>query len=196
MSRPTLTMGLSFVDCQPDTQARLRTDIDREDAADSGNGTGIGLRPAYRVAQMRDADALNDHRVAKDGWRAGEVVEESNAGAKKNRRDVDADLVEEAGIQQLPDGVGAVDPDRLSGGGGFGLTHGGLDAVGHEVDGRAGTWPSGGNLVGQHEGRSPGVIPAPTVGHLEGASAGEHGAQLRRQTTNVLGARRGHLERH
>jgi hypothetical protein len=48
---------------------------------------------------MGDTDTLDHRRVTKDGWRAGEVVEESNSGAKKNRRDVDADLVEEAGIQ-------------------------------------------------------------------------------------------------
>jgi hypothetical protein len=63
------------------------------------------------------ADALDHRRVAKDGWRAGEVVEESNSGAKKNRRDVDVDFVEEASIQTLLDGVSAVDPNRLPGGG-------------------------------------------------------------------------------
>jgi hypothetical protein len=55
-----------------------------------------GLRLAYRVAQVCHADARDHRRVAKDGWRAGEVVEESNSGAKENRRDVDANFVEEA----------------------------------------------------------------------------------------------------
>ena len=59
---------------------------------------------------MCNADARDYRRVAKDGWRAGEVVEESNSGAKKNRRDVDVDFVEEASIQELLDGVSAVDP--------------------------------------------------------------------------------------
>jgi hypothetical protein len=45
------------------------------------------------------ADTRDHRRVAKDGWRDGEVVEESNSGAKKNRRDVDVDFVEEASIQ-------------------------------------------------------------------------------------------------
>jgi len=36
------------------------------------------------------------------------VVEESNPGAKKDGRDVDMDLVEQAGIQTLLDGVGPV----------------------------------------------------------------------------------------
>ena len=48
----------------------------------------VGLRRAYWVAQVCNADARDDRRVAKDGRRAGEVVEESNSGAKKNRREV------------------------------------------------------------------------------------------------------------
>ena len=59
----------------------------------------IGLRLAYRVAQVCHADTRDYPRVAKDGRRAGEVVKESNAGAKQNRRDVDMDFVEQAGIQ-------------------------------------------------------------------------------------------------
>ena len=42
---------------------------------------------------MRDADARNHLRVAEDGGRGGEVVEQSNAGAEKNRRDVDVAAV-------------------------------------------------------------------------------------------------------
>ena len=64
---------------------------------------------------MCNADARDHRRVAKDGWPAGEVVEESNSGAKKNRRDVDVDFVEEASIQALLDGVSAVDPNGLRG---------------------------------------------------------------------------------
>lgn len=41
----------------------------------------------------------------------GEVVEESNSGAEKYCRDVDVDFVEETSIQQLLDGVSAVDPN-------------------------------------------------------------------------------------
>ena len=58
---------------------------------------------------MCNADALDHCRVAKDGWRAGEAVEESNSEVKKNRRDVHVDFVEEPSIQQLLDGVGAAD---------------------------------------------------------------------------------------
>ena len=52
---------------------------------------------------MCHADARDHRRVAKDGRRVGEVVEESNSGAKKNGRDVDVDFVEEASIQALLD---------------------------------------------------------------------------------------------
>ncbi len=58
---------------------------------------------------MCNADARDHRRIAKDGWCAGEVVKESNSGPKKYRRDVDGDFVEEPGIQQLLDGVRAVD---------------------------------------------------------------------------------------
>ncbi len=97
-------------------------------------GGGSDLRLAYWVAQVCNADAQDHRRVAKDGWRAGEVVEESNSGAKKDRHDVDVDFVEEPSVQALLDGVGAVDPNGLPGGGGFGLVHSAFDAVGHEVD--------------------------------------------------------------
>jgi hypothetical protein len=76
-----------------------------------------------------NADACDYRRVAKDGWRAGEVVKESNSEAKKNRHEVDVDFVEEASIQELLDGVGAMNPNGLPGGGGFGLVHGAFDAV-------------------------------------------------------------------
>ena len=62
------------------------------------------------------------------------MIKESDSGAKKNRRDVDVEFVEKAGVQALLDGVSAVDPDVLPGGGRFGLVHGAFDAVGHEVD--------------------------------------------------------------
>ena len=61
------------------------------------------------VAQVCDADALDDGRVAEDDWGAGEVVEESNSGAEKDRGDVDVDIVEESRVEALLDSVGAVD---------------------------------------------------------------------------------------
>jgi hypothetical protein len=118
------------------------------------------------------AHARDHPRVAKDGRRAGEVVEEANSGAKQHRGDVDVELVEEPGIQALLNGVGAVDRNGLPGGGGFGLAHGAFDAVGHEVDRRVGSRPAGGDLVGKDERRPPGVISAPALGDLEGAATG------------------------
>ena len=99
-----------------------------------GYRKGKELGIANRVAQVCHADTWDHPRVTKDDWRAGKVVEESNAGAKKDRRDVDAEFVEEAGVQALLDGVGAVNPNGLPGSGGFGLAHRAVDAVGHEVD--------------------------------------------------------------
>ena len=62
-------------------------------------GYGVGLRLAYWVAQVCNANARDHRRVTKDDWHAGEAVEESNSGAKKNRRDVDVEFVEEASVQ-------------------------------------------------------------------------------------------------
>ncbi len=145
---------------------------------------------------MCDADARDHRRVAKDGWCASEVVEESNSGPKKNRRDVDVDFVEEASIQQLLDGVSTVDPNGLPAGGGFGSADGAFDAVGHELDSRVGSRPSGGDVVGEDECWSPRVISAPAMGDFERASTGEHGTKFGPETAKVLGARPGHLERH
>src|SRR5690348_14321295 len=89
------------------------------------------LRLAYGVAQVCNADARDHRRVAKDDRRADEAVEKSNSGAKNDRSDVDADFVEEPSIQQLLDGVGAVDPNGLSRGRGLGLVHRAFDTVGH-----------------------------------------------------------------
>src|SRR4051812_7822053 len=69
-----------------------------------------GLCLAYRVAQVGNADARNHRRVPKEGRRAGEVIEESHSGAKKNRHDIDADFVEESSVQELLDRVCAVHP--------------------------------------------------------------------------------------
>src|SRR5262249_3784195 len=148
---------------------------------------GVALCLAYRVAQMCHADTRDHRRVAKDGWRVGQVVEEANSGAKKNRCDVDADFVQQSSIQQLLDGVSAVNSDGVWGGGGFGLAHGAFDAVGHEVNRRVGTWPSSGDVVGQDECWPPRVISAPAFGLVERTSTGEHGAKPGRETANVLG---------
>src|SRR5438128_10787806 len=125
------------------------------------------LRLVCWVAQVCNADAPDHRRVAKDDWRAGEAVEESNSGAKKNRRDVDVDFVEEPSIQQLLDGVGAVDANGLPGGGGLGLVHGAFDAVAHEVYSRVGWRPSGGDVVGRYECGSPRLFSAQALATSE-----------------------------
>src|SRR3989442_15012828 len=89
-----------------------------------------------------------------------------------------------------------MDANGPPGGGGFGLVHGAFDAVGHEVYSRVGSRPSGGDVVGKYECRSPSVVSAPAVGDVESASAGEHGTKSGREIAKVLGARPGHLERH
>jgi hypothetical protein len=58
--------------------------------------TYLGLFDVRGAILLARGRAARDHRrVAKDRWRAGEVVEESSSGAKKTRRDVDVDFVEE-----------------------------------------------------------------------------------------------------
>ena len=103
------------------------------------------------------------------------------------------EFVEETSVQELLDGVSAVDAHRLSGGSGFGLLHGAFDAVRHEMNSRVDSRPSGGDVVSQDECWPPRVISAPALGDLEGASTGEHGTKSGRETANVLGARPGHL---
>src|SRR4051794_39094878 len=74
-----------FVD-DDEPASKLLRDMERVLLVDAGRQRcGVGLRLAYRVAQVCNADARDHRRVAKDGWRAGEVVKESNSGAKKKR---------------------------------------------------------------------------------------------------------------
>lgn len=91
-------------------------------------------------------------------WSKGRTPE-----PRRTAGDVDGDLVEEPSIQALLDRVSTVDPNGLPGGGGFGLVHRAFDAVGHEVDRRAGSRPSGGDVVGKDECWPPSVISAPAL---------------------------------
>jgi hypothetical protein len=138
---------------------------------------------------VSNADARDHRRVAKDGWRGGEVVKEPNSGAKKDRRDVDADFVEEASIQQLLDRVGAMDPNGLSGGGGFGLASRRFRCR-RSRSGQS-SWVAAirRDVVGKDERWSPRVITAPALGDVERAAPGEHRTKSGRETANVLGAR-------
>src|SRR3990172_2892290 len=154
----------------------------------------MALPLEYWVPKVCNANARDHRRIAKDDRRAGEAVEEWNSGAKKNRHEVDVDFVEELSVQALLDGVGAVDPNGLPGSCGFGLVHGAFDAIGYEVNSRVGSRPSGGDLVGHYECGAPGVISTPTLGLLERAPTGEHGAESGDKTAQVRGARLGDLE--
>jgi hypothetical protein len=110
----------------------------------------------YWVAQVCNANAGDHRRVAKGGWRVGEAVKELDSGAEKNRRDVDVNFVEEASIQALLDHVSAVDPNGLSGGGGFSLVHGAFEAVRHEVEVELGRGhPAGTSWVSTNAGPQP-----------------------------------------
>src|SRR5262245_21555090 len=135
---------------------------------------GVGLRLAYWVAQVCDADARDHGRVAEDGWRAGEAVKESNSGAKEKRRDVD-------GFRRGGQHSGAAGwcqrrgPQRISRRPRLWLGSRACDALSHELDGRVGSRPSGGDVVGKYECWSPSVISAPALGDVESASTGEHG---------------------
>ena len=75
-----------------DVGPRLERGVRRHDAC------GGGPRRAYRVPYVCNADALDDGRATEDGWGVGEVVEESHAGAEKNRSDVNVNLVEESSV--------------------------------------------------------------------------------------------------
>src|SRR5215510_5181144 len=89
-----------------------------------------------------------------------------------------------------------MDANGLPAGGGLGLVHGACDAIGHEMDSRVGSRPSGGNLVSKYECWSPRVISVPAVGDLERTPTGQHGTKFGPEIAKVLGARFGHLERH
>ena len=145
---------------------------------------------------MSYANTSDCCRIAQDGWCSREVVEESNSGSKQNRRNVNADFIEEVGVQQLLDGVGAVNANGLSASGGFGLFHRTFESIGDEVDSRAGSRPAGGNVVGKDKCRAPSMIAAPALGDIESVSTGEYGTEFGCETTNVLGARLRNLKRH
>ena len=144
---------------------------------------------------MRDTHTGDRHGVAKEGRGVRQMVEEANAGPENHGREVDCELVEEAGVEELLDGIGTVNPDRFPGSGCFGLAHRALDPVRHEMDGRIGPRPAVGNLVAEREGRAPSMPPAPTPGDLERAPAGEHRPELGGQSPDVFCAWGRHPER-
>ena len=75
----------------------------------SPEGSRRRLALADWVAEEGDADTANPVGSPSTGDTV-EVVEESDTGAEQDRGDVDVDLVEQAGVQVLRDGVGTVAP--------------------------------------------------------------------------------------
>lgn len=117
------------------------------------------------------------------------MVEQPHSSAWQHGSQIDVDLVEQPGVQALLDRLGAVHRFRSS--------NGALDAVGDELDCRAGSWPALGQVVGDDEGgHIPRVLASSAIGDLEGAPHGEHRADLSLQTAQVVGARPRYVERH
>ncbi len=84
---------------------------------------------------MCHTDPCNHFGIAEDKWRAGEAVEESNAGAEKNRGDVDVDFIKESSVEALLNDIGAVDTNGLPGRRRCGLFDSGLNPIGDKVHG-------------------------------------------------------------
>jgi hypothetical protein len=84
---------LTFLTIRAYSGERERERSEREKACRFGRKVWYRLRLAYSVAQVSNTDAWDHPRVAKDGWGDGEMIEESNSGAKKQRSDVDVELV-------------------------------------------------------------------------------------------------------
>ena len=142
-------------------------------------------------------DTGDDGRIPEDGRCAREVVEQAYSCAEQHGSQIDVDLVEQAGVQALLDRLGAVHSYGPRAGSGFRSSNRAFDAVGDELDCRAGPWPAVGHVVGGDEsGNVPWVPAAPAVGALERAPAGQHGADLGHQAPQVVGARRRDAERH
>src|SRR4029453_231481 len=126
---------------------------------------------------MRDADTGEDCRIPEDDRGVREVVEQPYSSAQQHGSQIDVDLVEQPGVQALLDRLGAVHSHGLRSGNRFRASNGAFDAVGDELDCRAGPWPAVGYVVGDDEsGHIPRMLTAPAVSDLECAPTGEHGA--------------------
>src|SRR4051795_12741203 len=91
---------------------------------------------AYAVGQVRDSGALDDRDRAVELHRlAAQVAEVRRAGAEDHRDQVDAHLVQQAGVQALPGDLAAVHADVPVAGDLPRRGDRGLDALGdeHEV---------------------------------------------------------------
>ena len=91
-------------------RSRAAAVADREDAAAHAPSA-----LSHAVAQVRDAVALDDrHRPVERVRRTRHLVEDRTAAAEEHGREVDPDLVEQAGLEALASDLPAVDADDLS----------------------------------------------------------------------------------
>src|SRR5262245_14933748 len=104
------------------------------------------------IAEMRDAVPLDDERwtLELDGSRLV-VGEKGRAVAQDHRDEVDADLVEEPGLERLARHLAAVHRDVLVACDLPGLRHGVFDAAGDEDEVVVGLWSVLGRLVRQDD---------------------------------------------
>src|SRR5215216_2448323 len=105
----------------------LRRQVGQED------DRGAGKLLPDPVAQVRDAGTLDHRDGSLELHRGGaEVGEQRRPPAQHDRHQLDAGLVEQAGLQALAGHLPAVDRDVLVPGQLLGLRHRRLDAVGDE----------------------------------------------------------------
>ena len=97
---------------------------------------------------MRDTHAGDHCRIPEDDGCVREVVEQPHPCTEQHGSLIDLDLVEQPGVQALLDRVGAVHRHGLRAGSRLRLSNGALDAVGDELDRRAGPWPAVGHVRG------------------------------------------------
>ena len=71
----------------------------------------------YGVTQMRDAHTGDHGRIAEDHGRVAGVAEQRDPGSEQQRDEIDVYLVQQPGVEALPDGVAAVNAHRAFAGG-------------------------------------------------------------------------------
>jgi hypothetical protein len=141
------------------------------------------LRLAHWVAQVCNADARDHRRVAKDGGRDGEVVEESNTGAKKNRRDVDVDPSRRQAFSNCWMVSAPWTATDFSGAAALAwFTALSMPSVTNCTVELGRGHPAGMSWVSTNAG-PPIIISIPVTGDVESTSTGEHGTKLHTQET-------------
>ena len=103
------------------------------------------------IAKVRDALCRDDADDLEIGGLDREVIEEADPLAKKQRHEVDVDLVDEPSIERLLEDGRRADLDVLLAGSLPRLADGALDAIGDEDERRSLMRPIIGDGVCQHE---------------------------------------------